>query len=135
VLVLLAAGCGGSANQPASPPSSSPVPVVTYSASAEPTATATASDVIAWDDASQHEGESVTVEGPVAGTDYAESSNGSPTFLNVGVDYPDSSRFVVLIWGEDRSAFPDPPEDYYSGKPLHLRSKRVAAHTGFGRAH
>jgi len=60
----------------------------------------------------------VTVEGPVAGTDYAESSNGSPTFLNVGVDYPDSSRFVVLIWGEDRSAFPDPPEDYYSGKTI-----------------
>ena len=40
---------------------------------------------------------------------------GLSTFLNVGVDYPDPSRFVVLIWRDDRSAFPRPPESTYDG--------------------
>jgi hypothetical protein len=42
-------------------------------------------------------------------------SNGSPTFLNIGLEYPDPARFQVVIWGEDRARFPDAPEDMYRG--------------------
>lgn len=71
------------------------------------------SSAVPWRDAGDHEGEFVTVEGPVAGTLYAETSNGEPTFLNVGRDYPNPDRFTVVIWGEDRGAFPKPPEAMY----------------------
>ena len=65
-----------------------------------------------------HVGESVTIVGPVAGTAYAKSSKGSPTFLNIGVDYPDNSRFTVVIWDDDRGRFSSPPEDMYAGKSI-----------------
>src|SRR3712207_4248623 len=63
---------------------------------------------ISWDDALQHVGERQTIEGPVVGTVYVASSNGQPTFLNVGRDYPDSGRFTVVIWGDDRDNFAPP---------------------------
>ena len=62
----------------------------------------------------------MTVEGPVAGTDTQETESGLSTLLNVGVDYPDPSRFVVVIWGDDRSAFPQPPESMYEGKQIRV---------------
>ena len=63
-------------------------------------------------------GERVTIVGPVVGTVYASSSNGSPTFLNVGRDYPDPERFYVVIWEEDRGRFPSAPEELYDGKNI-----------------
>src|SRR5687768_4440310 len=65
------------------------------------------SSYISWQDAGDHIGETATIRGPVAGTRYASDSNGQPTFLNVGVDYPNPDRFVVLIWGENRGEFPE----------------------------
>ena len=73
---------------------------------------------ISWDEAASHIGESVTIEGPVVGAMYADSSNGEPTFLNVGLDYPEPNRFTVVIWGDDRAAFPEAPESYYEGKTI-----------------
>jgi len=73
---------------------------------------------ISWRDAGAHAGEQATVKGPVAGTHYAADSNGQPTFLNVGLDYPDPGRFTVLIWGNDRGRFPKPPENTYAGKTI-----------------
>jgi hypothetical protein len=69
-----------------------------------------------WNEASSHVGEYAKVKGPVASTDYAVTSNGSPTFLNVGNPYPNPDRFVVLIWGENRDNFPVAPEAAYEGK-------------------
>ena len=46
---------------------------------------------IDWSVANQYSGESKTVCGPVMDTNYATSSNGQPTFLNVGKKYPDPS--------------------------------------------
>ena len=86
-------------------PSTSPVPAASAS---------TASSIIPWNQALDYVGDYETVEGPVAGTDYARSSNDSPTFLNVGYDYPNQRRFIVVIWGENRDSFPQPPEDMYS---------------------
>ena len=73
---------------------------------------------IPWNDAAAHAGERATVEGPVAGTHYAADTNGQPTFLNVGVDYPDEHRFQVVIWGDDRARFPTPPERLFAGRTI-----------------
>jgi hypothetical protein len=50
--------------------------------------------------------------GPVASTKFAGSSNRSPTFLNVGLPYPNVRRVQVLIWIEDRAAFGRPEIRY-----------------------
>ncbi len=73
---------------------------------------------ISWEWALDHVGEKVTILGPVVDTAYAPSSNGSPTFLNIGRPYPDPGRFQVVIWGEDRDRFPSPPEDMYYGQKI-----------------
>lgn len=75
---------------------------------------------VSWKNARQHVGRVVTVKGPVAGTYFATSSNGQPTFLNVGVDYPDNRRFTIVIWGSDRSRF-GTPERRYSGRTVCVR--------------
>ncbi len=84
-----------------------------------PTATPTVeSSGISWDEAKYHIGERATVCGSVVDTRYASTSNGSPTFLNIGKSYPDPDRFTVVIWGNDRSSFPSAPESYYSGETI-----------------
>jgi hypothetical protein len=71
---------------------------------------------ISWDEAKSHTGEYVTVCGPVEGAHYAQESNGKPTFLNMGADYPDEERVSVLIWDDYRYNFPFEPELHYLGK-------------------
>ena len=71
-----------------------------------------------WRDASDHLGEFTTICGPVVTTFYASDSNGQPTFLNIGEDFPSSRRFIVLIWGDDRGRFPSRLEDFYWGKDI-----------------
>ena len=44
----------------------------------------TCKGAISWSAARSAVGRTVTVKGPVADTYYARSSNGSPTFLNLG---------------------------------------------------
>ncbi len=79
--------------------------------------------VVDWTEAGKYVGEQQVVCGPVAGTHYAASSRGKPTFLNVGEDYPSPRRFVVLIWGEYRHNFPEPPESLYLNKDICVRGK------------
>lgn len=59
--------------------------------------------------AGDHVGEQARVCGITVSTRYAESSNGSPTFLNLDRPYPDQI-FTALVWGEDRDKFRTPPE-------------------------
>ena len=90
-------------------------------ASAAPSrSTASCAGAIGWGSASRMIGQVATVKGRVAGTKFASSSNGSPTFLNLGVDYPSSRRFTVVIWGRDRSRFRS-PESTYRGKTICVR--------------
>lgn len=70
------------------------------------------SGAVSWKTASQYVGRVMTVRGRVAGARYASTSNGSPTFLNLGVDYPNSRRFTVVIWGRDRENFRMPEQTY-----------------------
>jgi hypothetical protein len=73
---------------------------------------ASCAGAVSWQSARSMVGRIATIRGFVAGTKYAESSNGAPTFLDVGVDYPDSRRFQVVIWREDRSKFGLPESRY-----------------------
>ena len=60
-------------------------------------------DQINWIEADDYVGEFVTVCGPVVSAYFATSTNGQPTFLNIGKEYPDPERFTALIWGRNLS--------------------------------
>jgi hypothetical protein len=85
--------------------------------SAHVQASLTCSGAVSWQKAAGLVGRVATIQGRVAGTRFAASSNGSPTFLNLGVDYPNPSRFTVLIWIENRGAF-GRPEVRYRGHTI-----------------
>lgn len=63
-------------------------------------------------------GQRKTVCGPVVGTHYAESSEGGPTFLNIGLPYPEVERFTVVIWQGSRPYFSGAPELLYQGQTI-----------------
>jgi hypothetical protein len=75
---------------------------------------------VGWQNARRMVGRYATIRGYIAGTKYAAYSNGSPTFLNMGVDYPSSRRVTVVIWQENRSKF-GRPEVRYLGKTICIR--------------
>ena len=58
------------------------------------------------------------MRGPVVGANFASESRGQPTFLDVGLAFPNPGRFTVLIWIPNRSNFPAPPEELYLGKTV-----------------
>lgn len=70
---------------------------------------------IPWQEASRHIGETVTIYGPVADAEFADTSSGQPTFIDLGAAYPDKNRVSMVVWGEDRDAFPEAPESMYAG--------------------
>jgi hypothetical protein len=71
---------------------------------------------ILWTQARNYVGSYMTVCGPVARTNHARTSQGSPTFIDLGNGYPSTNRFTIVIWGQNRSRFTTPPEQLYSGK-------------------
>lgn len=75
---------------------------------------ASAATTLTADQAKEHIGETATVCGVVAGTHYAASSRGNPTFVNVGAPYP-KQPFTILVWGEDLAKF-DPKPSTWDGK-------------------
>lgn len=76
------------------------------------------SSAIPWNEASAHVGETVTLYGLVVGAEYANTSNGQPTFLDIGASYPDKNRLSITIWGKNRAAFSPSPEALYEGKTI-----------------
>lgn len=100
-------GCGSSTGMSSSP-----------SASPSPESTAIAAS--SWSEAGAQMGKTATFSGPVVATIYEKALEGHPTFLNVGVDYPDPARLTVIIWEKDRAAFPEAPEDMYAGKTIQV---------------
>jgi hypothetical protein len=102
-------------------------------ASAPFAASASCAGAIRWDKAARYRGRTATVRGRVAGTRYAFSSDGAPTFLNLGVDYPNSRRFTVVIWGRNRSNF-ETPERRYRGRVICVRGL-VRAYRGLPQIH
>ena len=85
---------------------------------------------ISWDEAQDHLGEEAAVCGPVMGTYYDSFGRGTPTYLHMGKPYPDPDRVVAVIWGPNRAKFPQPPEEYYSGKSICVTGS-IAWYAGF----
>lgn len=77
--------------------------------------------------AKEHFGQTATVCGEVVSSSYADSSNGHPTFLNLDKRYP-HQIFTVVIWGENRTKFGKPEEDY-KGKRICVSGK-ITAYAG-----
>jgi hypothetical protein len=75
---------------------------------------------ISWSKARAYAGTVTTVKGRVVETYYATSSGGQPTFLDLGVGYPDARRFTAIIWRKDRAKFGSPERRYY-GKTICVR--------------
>jgi len=69
---------------------------------------------IAWQDASKHYGENVTIEGTVAET----YNSGKVCFLNFDTNYRNS--FTAVIFASDFHLFPANPQDYYYGKRVRI---------------
>jgi hypothetical protein len=89
------------------------VAAVPRAASASPTVRlASCAHAVSWQTARRMIGRVATIRGRVAGTKYAPSSNGAPTFLDVGVGYPDERRVTVVIWGNNRKRFGAPEVRY-----------------------
>lgn len=55
---------------------------------------------IDWTEADDHVGDYVAVIGDVTSVKY-----GNPTFINIGNDYPNPSRFQAIIWDDDIDSF------------------------------
>jgi DNA/RNA endonuclease YhcR with UshA esterase domain len=85
-----------------------------------PTSDCDSEDAISCYEAKNHIGERTTVYGTVVSTNYASGSSGKPTFLNMCYAYPNPNRFTVVIWDDNRSKFPQPPEDYYYAKTIYV---------------
>lgn len=83
-----------------------------------PSLTPTPLPSLNWEEAASHLGEKQSVCGPVLGAAYASTSEGQPTFLNIGENFPDENRFSVVIWGDARENFSTPPETAYLGKTI-----------------
>jgi hypothetical protein len=62
-------------------------------------------------EAKDHFGETTTVCGEVVSAQYAVTTSGQPTFLNLDKPYP-HQIFTIVIWGNSRSKFGKPEEDY-----------------------
>lgn len=80
-------------------------------------------DIISWKDVGDYESETVKVKGDVVGTKYLKDSNGSPTMLNIGEDYPSDKRFTVIIWGENRDNFDGNPEETYLNEEVVVKGE------------
>ncbi len=108
--------------QPTRLPTPSPVAVSTVATTATPAPTTPATPketkpfpapFVSPRDAGSHVGQVVMVCGVVATADYAEASNGSPTFINLDEPYPDQV-FTIVIWEEQRASFGGPPEALFA---------------------
>ena len=80
-------------------------------------ATAFAQEAIRIEDAAKHVGDSVTICTKVFGGRYFENGNRQPTLLNAGAKYPDAP-LTIVIFGENRAAFSNKPEEFYTGKEV-----------------
>lgn len=102
---------------PAASPTAVPTVEPTPSATATPTVAAQPEGALSAVEAGSHLGELATVCGTVASATYAQSSGGSPTFLNLERPYPDHA-FTILIWSETRDSYSPPPEVQFAGKAV-----------------
>ena len=90
-----------------------------------PSSISSGADTISWSDAGNFVNQSKTVCGSVMRATFTQSTNSQPTYLDLGRAYPDPAHFSVLIWGNQRTNFPSPPEILYRGKTICVTGKIV----------
>jgi hypothetical protein len=75
---------------------------------------------IPWSQARSHDGEIVTVNGPIVAARYAGS--GQPTYLDIGEPAPATGRVEIVVSAADRkSGFPWAPERVLNGQTVCVR--------------
>lgn len=62
-----------------------------------------ASDSTRWDEAFSKVGETAEVCGPIVSYHHAPDAKGDPTFVNIGGDFDDPSRFTIVFWNQGTS--------------------------------
>ena len=77
----------------------------------------TAQQKISIEKASEHEGDSVIICSKVYGGKFFSNREPTVTLLNVGAAYP-NSLLTIVIKGENRLAFINKPEDFYTNKEI-----------------
>jgi micrococcal nuclease len=98
------------------PTTTAPSPSVQQAQAVAQPEASSQSSVITAAQAMNYVGQIKTVCGTMVGGDYASSSHGSPTFLNLDQAYP-NQIFTIVIWGENRGKF-GAPESEYHGKQI-----------------
>jgi hypothetical protein len=83
-----------------------------------------------WQSARRNLGEPVRVRARVVRSYYAASTSGRPTFLDLGRAYPSRGRLTVLIWGRNRTNFPQPPEQMFRRGTLICAQGVVTSYRG-----
>lgn len=115
-IVVVATAEATLAPEPTATPTLVPEPTPTATLVPEPEPTPeVCPGALPWYEAIDNIGAYTTVVGPVVDTAYAPDSRGTPTFLNLGLPYPDPGRFTVVIWIDGRWNFDYPPEETYLG--------------------
>lgn len=74
------------------------------------------------EDIKNHVGDSVKIMAKIYGGKYIKSAKGSPTFLNVGDNYP-NAPLTVVIWSNVRSQFKTPPEELFKQRAVFIYGK------------
>lgn len=69
------------------------------------------------EEAKNHVGDTVKICSKIFGGKFLESSKDTPTFLNVGGNYP-NAPLTLVIRADARKQFTNKPEEYYTGKTV-----------------
>lgn len=76
------------------------------------------SDAISWQEASKYVGQVVTIYGQVVNVTIDTEDSKNPTYFDMGAAYPDTNRFTMIVYGEDKLEFPESPDTMYGGKTI-----------------
>lgn len=86
------------------------------------TLTAFAQQEIKLEEVKNHIGDSVKLMAKIYGGKYFETANNAPTLLDVGAHYPEAP-LTLVIYGDVRKQFNNPPETFYTGKKEWITGK------------
>ncbi len=78
---------------------------------------------LSWKAAASADGRSGDFRGKVVRSFYDRDGQGQPTYLDIGLPYPDRGRLNVVIWGSSRDTFPGAPESIYRDKDVTVSGK------------
>lgn len=57
-----------------------------------------------WRESESFLGGRAALRGPIAGIRYSREVRGQPTWINIGADFPEPDRLVLVVWGRNRPA-------------------------------